>query len=325
MRFRISDFGFRICLTLFLFPAIASADSSALILSGLPGSPAHAEKFAKWTESTRKILVEELGFSPDRVLVLADKKTTKADIEGAFKQLSKQLKPDDAFFLFLIGHGSYDADAGYKFQISGPDLTGADYSKLLLSLDTERIVIVNSTPASEGSFEALGGKGRVVIAAARAREANDTVFYEHFLKGLEKAAGDEDKDKKVSVWEAFKYASASVERFYKDQPNRLATEHPSLSDGGAKGVTAGVAEPPVIARTISFHVDRPVTVADARLQTLLNEKAALDKKIETLRINRASMAAADYEKQLEELVVQLALKNQEIREREKQIQGQGKQ
>jgi hypothetical protein len=42
----------------------------------------------------------------------------------------------------------------------------------------------------------------------------------------------------------------------------------------------------------------------------------LEQQIETLRINKISIPAAEYDKQLEELLVQLALKNQEIRQQE---------
>ena len=45
-----------------LLPAVALADSSALILTGVAGSPEHAEKFTKWTEATRKALVDKFGF-----------------------------------------------------------------------------------------------------------------------------------------------------------------------------------------------------------------------------------------------------------------------
>ena len=49
----------------------------------------------------------------------------------------------------------------------------------------------------------------IITATKSGREGNETVFYEYFLKGLEEATADEDKDQKVSVWEAFKYATES--------------------------------------------------------------------------------------------------------------------
>ncbi len=307
---------FRLLLAFILFlPAVVLADSSALILSGVPGSPDHAEKFAKWTEGTRKALVEKFGFSPERVLVLSDKKTAQADVRAAFATLKQQLKPTDSFFLFFIGHGSGEGD--YKFNISGPDFTAADYNKLLSTLSVGRIVIVNGTSASGGAIEAFAGKNRIIVTATRSgQEGNDTVFYEYFLEALQSPAADEDKDQKISVWEAFKYASAAVERFYKEE-GRLATEHPQISDNGADKTGASIKDPPLLARSTSFQVDRPIVSSDPRVQALLNEKKDLEQKIEYLRVNKAATPDAEYEKQLEDLFVQLALKNQEISQQEK--------
>ena len=46
----------------FLFPVIALADSTALIIQGVGGSDAHEKKFAKWSTGTRDVLVQDLGF-----------------------------------------------------------------------------------------------------------------------------------------------------------------------------------------------------------------------------------------------------------------------
>jgi hypothetical protein len=297
-----------------LFPISALADSSALIISGVPGDPERAERFNKWAEATQKTLVEKFGFAPDHVILLSDKKTGKAEVQKAFQQLKGQLKPLDTFFLFFIGHGSYDTD--YKFNIFGPDFTGAEYSQLISTIPAGRTVIVNATSASGGALETMAGKNRVIITATKTgREGNETVFYEHFLKGLSEAAADEDKDKKVSVWEAFKYATDSVERFYKEQ-GRLATEHAQLSDNGGVPIDTKAKEPPTIARLTTFQVDRAITVSDPKLQGLLNEKREIEQKIEALRLNRAAMPEAEYDKQMEDLLIALATKNQEIKAQE---------
>ena len=298
-----------------LLPGTALADSSALILRGVAGSPEHEQKFEKWTAGTAKALVDKFGFSSDRVIVLTDKKTAQAEIQKAFATLKQQLKPADTFFLFFIGHGSGE-DGQYKFNISGPDYTTDDYNKLLSTLTVGRIVIVAGTPASGASLEKFGGKNRVVITATRSgQEGNDIVFYEYFLEALQNSAADEDKDQKVSVWEAFKYAVSATERFYKEE-GRLATEHAQISDNGAEKTDIKAKEPPLLARATSFHVDRPAVSSDPKVQALLNERKEIEQKIEALRINKNSMQEADYNKQLEELLVQLALKNQEIRQQE---------
>src|SRR5215471_9855562 len=270
---------------LLAFSVQAVADSSALILSGVPGDTEHAEKFNKWSDTTRKLLVDKFGFTADRVIVLADKNTAKAEIQKAFDKLKTQLKPADTFFLFMIGHGSYDTD--YKFNIFGPDFTGLEYSQLLNTLKVARIVIVNGTSASGGALETMAGKNRVIVTATKSgHEGNEPLFYEYFLQAMQSPEADEDKDGKVSIWEAFKFATDSVERFYK-QENRLATEHPQLSDNGAPMVDTKVKEPPTLARITTFQVDRPVTVSDPKLQGLLNEKHEIEQKIEALKIDKA--------------------------------------
>jgi hypothetical protein len=314
MKFRIV--GVSLLLLLPIVSTLAFADSSALILRGVAGSPEHEQKFEKWTVATTKALVDKFGFSSDRVIVLTDKKTAQAEIQKAFATLKQQLKPQDSFFLFLIGHGSGEGD--YKFNISGPDFTTDDYNKLLSSLSVGRIVIVAATPSSGASLEKFGGKNRVVITATRSgQENNDIVFYDYFIEALQNSAADEDKDQKISVWEAFKYAVAGTERFYKEE-GRLATEHPQISDNGTDKTDAKAKEPPLLARATSFVVDRPIVSSDPKLQALFNQRKDLEQKIETLRINKDSIPATDYDKQLEELLVQLALKNQEIRQQETQ-------
>jgi hypothetical protein len=297
-------------------PVAVLADSSALILRGVSGDADHEAKFAKWTAATQKALIEKFGFSSDRVTVLIDKQTAQAEIQKAFVTLKQQLKPGDTFFLFLIGHGSGD-NGEYKFNIFGPDYTADDYNKLLATLSVGRVVIVAATPASGAGLEKFAGKNRVVVTATRSgQEGNDVVFYDYFLEALQSNAADEDKDGKVSVWEAFKYAVSGTERFYKEE-GRLATEHPLISDNGGEKLDASkVKEPPLLARSISFVVDRPIVSSDPKMQALLNQRKEIQDKIDALRLNKNSVPAAEYDKQMEDLLVALALKNQEIKQQE---------
>ena len=307
---------FYVCLVILMFPLAAWADSSALIIQGPGGSDEFQKKFEKWGAETQDILVGDLGFSKDHVILLSGDNTRKASIEKAFDQLKQQIKAGDNFLLFLIGHGSFDTD--YKLNILGQDLTGAEYSKLIDSLNPARTIIICSTPSSGGLLETMAAKDRVIVAASRSGEKEDTVFYEHFLEGLKGVAADEDKDKKVSVWEAFKYATSGVERFYKEQ-TRIMTEHAGLSANGAAQVAASVGDQdaPVLARVTSLNAERAVTVADPKLQALLDQKKAIEQKIETLRLDKSLLPDAEYQSRLEDLILQLAAKNQEIQEQEK--------
>ena len=305
----------RLLIAILLFPILAHAESSALIISGAPGDDEHVKKYTAWTESTRLVLAGGMGFNPARIIVLSGEKSSQAEIKGAFAKLKEQLKPADTFILILIGHGSYDG-LEYKFNNVGPDLSGKDFNELLSTLNAGRIVVVNSTSNSGGATEVMAGKNRMIIAATKTGfEGNDTVFYEYFLDGLQKSAADENKDNKISVWEAFKFAVDGVERFYKDG-GRIPTEHPQISDNGSP-MTGVVPEAPVMASLTSLTVDRPVVVADAKMQALLNEQKEIQQKIETLQINKASMLKEDFNEQIENLILQLALKGQQIEEQKK--------
>ena len=306
---------FYLCLVILLFPVMAWADSSALIIQGIGGSEQLEKKFEKWGASARDVLVQDLGFAKERVILLAGEGSKRAAVEQAFGQIKQQIKSGDNFLLVLIGHGSFDTD--YKLNIFGPDLNGKEYSALIDSLSATRTIIVSSTASSGGLFETLGGKNRVLIAASRSGEKEDTAFYEYFLQGLKGVAADEDKDKKISAWEAFKYATSGVERFYKEQ-GRMMTEHAAVSaDGGAQAVsTVADQDAPVLARLTALNADRAVTVADPRLQVLLNEKKEIEQKLEVLRLNKGLLPEAEYDKQLEDLVVQLSRKNDQIRDQE---------
>jgi hypothetical protein len=307
---------FRLWALLLLFPVIALADSSALIIQGVAGSEEHEKKFTTWATGTRDVLVQDLGFSKDRVILLSGDAGRKESVQKAFEQLKQQVRAQDTFLLVLIGHGSYDTD--YKLNLLGADLTGAEYSKLIDSLNASRAIIVSSTASSGGMFETMKAKNRIVVAASRSGEKEDTVFYEHFLAGLKGASADEDKDRKVSVWEAFKFATAAVDRFYKEQ-TRIMTEHAGLAAAGSAQVaaTVGDQEAPVLARVTVLNADREVTVADPKLQALLNEKKAIDQKIEQLRLEKNLLPEAEYQNRLEDLVLELARKNREIQEQQK--------
>jgi hypothetical protein len=59
-------------------------------------------------------------------------------------------------------------------------------------------------------------------------------------------------------------------------------------------------------------------VSDPRLQALLNQRREIEQKVEALRQLRGAIPDADYERQMEDLLVELATKNQQIRAQEGQ-------
>jgi hypothetical protein len=293
-------------------PVTAHADSLALILNGIPGSPDHEARFREWTEATREALVDDFGFSPDDVVVLT--RPNEEDIRGAFGAFGARAEADDVFYLFLIGHGSYDGE--YKFNIARADLTAADYAGLIDSLGVGRSVVINATTSSGGSIDALKAPNRVVVTATRTgSERNDTVFYQYFLEGLTTPTSDEDLNERLSVWEAFRYAAMAVTRHYEEQ-NLIATEHPQISDNGGDPTGVEPEEIPTLAQLTHLNTATDLEVEDPVLRGLLEDRNRIEGEIAALRANQETMTETEYDDQLEALLVELALKNQEIRAQE---------
>src|SRR5690606_37660771 len=139
--------------------------------------------------------------------------------------------PRDHVFVLLIGHGSAQPGAA-RVNLPGPDPTAEDYARMLAPFTTQRIAFIVAASASGGFIGPLSGPNRVVVTATRsAHERNETIFGRYFVQAYADDVADVDKDGRVSVLEAFEYATRKTARFYESQ-NRLRTEHALLDDNG---------------------------------------------------------------------------------------------
>src|SRR5439155_2751944 len=105
-----------------------------------------------------------------------------------------------------------------------------------------------------------------------------------FLKALEAPAADADKNGRVSIWEAFVYASAGVRQWF-EQHGQLATERPLLDDTGA-GIGREAQNPGTdgaIARTIYLQPDAAAATGDAALGALFKRRSELEAELEALK------------------------------------------
>ena len=153
--------------------------------------------------------------APERLVYLVDEpaegdkrvtgRATREEIDqGARRGSRKQAGPDDVVFVTLIGHGSFDGRAA-KFNLPGPGHGGRPTSTPLLEkLPTKQVVFVNTASASGPFVEALSGPGRTIVTATRnGAEQYATLFGGYFVDALTSEAADADKNKRVSVLEAF--------------------------------------------------------------------------------------------------------------------------
>jgi hypothetical protein len=296
-----------------------------LVVVGLSGDPEHGKTFLAWGDKLAEAS-ESLGVPAERLVYLVDKPdpaakrvsgaATRATITKALEGFAAQAGPDDLVFITLIGHGTFNGGRAL-FNLTGPDMGPADFEVLLKKLPAKQIVFVNTASASAPFVEGLSGKGRTVISATRTGGQHfATLFGGYFIDALTSEAADLDKNKRVSVLEAFLYAKAEVKRAY-DREGFLPTEQALLDDDGDK---EGSQEPAItakdgkVAAVLSLGTTGGDNLpADPALRALHLERRDLERRVEQHRLLKENMDAARYASELEKLVTAIALKTREIR------------
>ncbi|HUR34465.1 MAG TPA: C13 family peptidase [Vicinamibacterales bacterium] len=297
-------------------PAMARAqDVHLLVVSGVGGDDEHAAQFQKWAaavvDSAKKhgVLdanVSWFGEAPDKDPRIKGR-SSKDNVTKAFSDLAAKAGANDEIFVMLIGHGSFDGKSG-AFNLPGPDLTAGDYATLLQRFTTQKVVFVNTASSSGAFLQPLAGPARTIVTATKTGgERNETRFAEFFVQALDAEEADRDRNGRVSVQEAFDFATAKVKAAY-EKEGHILTEHAALDDG-SQGKLAG---------TLYLAPERSRTAAaqsaDPALRALLEQRDSLERQVNDLRLKKDSMDQAAYDQQLEKLVTDLAVKTRQIRD-----------
>lgn len=316
--------------------AVTDPNKVAVIVAGVGGEDTYKKKFTAQALRLRELLTGQLGFAEKNVYLLtevsaagaedgaretdaaASKPATAEEVRKTFAAIKSAANAESFVLVFLIGHGSFDNQQA-KFNLVGPDLTAKDYAGLLGSLPGKRSAFINFASSSGEFIKPLSAEGRIVITATRSgSEQNATVFAEHFIAGLADLAADADKNGRVSLLEAFTYASKLTADWYK-QKNRLATEHALIDDNGdgvghedATGGDGSLAK-------LVFLDSKQLEEAggDAELTKLIARRQQLEEAVEKLKVRKSEMKQEEYDSELERLLVELATVSQEIKVKQK--------
>lgn len=277
-----------------------------LIVSGLSGEPRFATVFhlaaarvfdaakTKWGVSDSNLTY--LAEDPSRDSARVHGKATRDALVAAFGRLARTSGAEDLVFVLLLGHGSGQGSES-RLSLPGPDPSAADFSTWLGELAGRIVVLVNAATASGDFVAALKAPERIVVTATKsAFERNESVFAEHFSRGIAGEA-DANKDDRVSVLEAFQYARREVARQYESR-RLLQTEHAQLSDS-------------TLAQTIAFGVS-PLP-GDPKVAALVAERRALEAQVDALRRRKGTLDSLAYERELERLLLEIATKSAAIR------------
>ena len=312
--------------------AAVDPNKFAVIVAGAGGEDAYTKTFTTQAMQLYDAVTTRLGFDERHVFLLTEGATggpedgsranfgrsTAEEVKRALGAVKSEAKPDSLVLIVLIGHGAFDNQQA-KFNLVGPDLAAKDYAALLAGLPTNRVVFLNCASSSGEFVKPLSADGHIVITATRSgNEQNLTVFAQSFVGALTDVAADADKNGRISVLEAFNYATKLTADFYK-QKDRLATEHALIDDNG-DGVgheEAGGGDGAIAKTTYLDSKAIELAGSDAELAKLLGERQKLEEAIEKLKARKGEMKEDDYTAELERLLVDLAKINQAIKARQK--------
>jgi hypothetical protein len=300
--------GVKIVLLVMLALPQLHAATYDVIVAGLGGTPEYQTQFDKWASDLEHNLQAN---GPDtHIQKITGAAATRDNLRHVLTDLAGSLRPDDAFALMMIGHGTFDGTE-YKYNIPGPDITAEELAQLLNRLPATRQLVVNMTSCSGASLPVLARKDRIVITATKSgTEKNATVFARYWIDALQDPAADADHNGSVSALEAFEYARRKTAGYF-DAEKLLATEHPLLSDNGtATGIRDVKAPGANTFMAAAFPVLRPptetATAVNPEKQQLLSKKQELEAKIDKLKYQKASMEPDEYKQQLTALLLELA-------------------
>jgi hypothetical protein len=299
---------------------MAQADvRRAVVVSGASGGPKYADQMREWRTALEAALVDRYGFDKAQVRILVDE-TVKAgepanaaNVKKLFGEIKQAATREDFLLVVLLGHGTFDGNVA-KFNLVGPDLTASDWSDLLGGI-AGRLVVVNTTEASFPFLESLAAKGRVVITATQsAAQKYATVFPDYFVKAMNEASTDLDKNGRTSIFEVFAASSAAVKRHY-EQRGQLTTEHAMLDDNGdGKGREADAEGPDgSFARLWHLEAETAAETANPELAALFKRRRALEAEAEELKLKKGEIPDAEWQATFEKLMLELAKVSAEIR------------
>lgn len=304
-----------VCVAVAVTAQMASAQTQLVIVSGIGGEPKYTQAFGRLSSALAQAAHERAGLTDSAIVWVGEPTaprsrwyrgaSTKENVERVLARLAERREIDEQVVVVLIGHGSGEGTDA-RVSLPGPDITAADFARLLSQFGSRRVAFINLTSASGDMLPVMAAPNRVVVTATKsAFERNESQFARFFVDAFSKDGADTDKDSRVSLLEAYRFADSEVKRFYENE-GRLATEHAQIADEGE------------LARRFFLTAGAPARAnSNARLTALYAERFALDEQIQVLKKRKAEMTADAYDRELEKLLLALAAKAREIKQLER--------
>jgi len=295
-------------------PAVEAERPTVIVVVGAEGLPEYGAAFTEW--AARWQTAAERGAADFHLIGHATEaaETDRETLNSLIK--TEATRAQTPLWLVFIGHGTFDGRQA-KFNLRGPDLSAMELKGWLDQ--TERpTAVINCASSSSPFINGLSAQNRVIVTATKSgSEQNFTRFGDHLSQAIIDPDADIDKDGQTSLLEAFLTAARNTEAAY-EQQGRLATEHALLDDNG-DGLGAGAdwfhgvravkkannAQEVDGRRAHQWHL----VLSEAERQIpadIRRQRDELELKLQELRDQKAALEPAEYDKRLEELLLQLA-------------------
>ncbi len=181
------------------------------------------------------------------------------------------------------------------------------------------VAFVDTTSSSFPYLAGLAAPGRVIVTATNSfAQRYHTVFADAFIQALEASAADADKNGRISLLEAFTYASRLVAQHY-EQDGRLATENSPCSTTRATASAGWRRRPGADGVGRRPHVSGLRPSAEGRRSGSAAVAAATAGADRARSTNCAAggrrMPPEEFDREFEKLIVELALVSRDVRRR----------
>ncbi|MHC4737102.1 MAG: hypothetical protein ACYTDW_22035 [Planctomycetota bacterium] len=144
--------------------------------------------------------------------------------------LAQIVKPEDRFVFYYVGQANVVADK-LRFNLPGEDVTHVQLAEWISKIKAASILIVLDCPGAALAANSMAGQGRIVICACKTEQNNSTQFSQYFVPALTDKKSDTNANGKISLLEAFTFASKQLDDLYRRQ-YLFKTETPLLEDNG---------------------------------------------------------------------------------------------
>ena len=209
----------------------------AMIIGGINKDPGERLAKDKVVINLRRFFLNNAKLKPARLRVLvADNSSlgkgsnisNAENLKQTIKTLAAVVQPVDRFIFYYVGQANIVAGK-LRLNLPGQDITHEQLAEWINRIRASSMLLVLDCPGAGMAVKAMTGKGRIIIGACTAEQHYSTRFSEYFVPSLVDSKSDTDSDGKVSLLEAFTFASKQLDDWYFRQL-LLKTETPVLED-----------------------------------------------------------------------------------------------